>query len=88
MEPKKTITTYAGLVGAVQREAEKLQAVDVYLNDNGKCRLRACRQIRFLMDFCENGTELDDMELHYKLGDDVDAVRDVLRAIEQIAERE
>lgn len=87
-DKRESITTYAGLVEAVHREVEKLRAVDVYLNDNGKCRLRACRQILFLMDFCNNAKELDDMELHHELGDDAYAARDVLMAVDRIAEAE
>ncbi|MBQ8238800.1 MAG: hypothetical protein IJZ39_11715 [Oscillospiraceae bacterium] len=87
-KPREIVTTFEGLVEALKRETEKLRAVDIYLNDEGKRRLRACETIKFLTGFCETAAELDALGLYDELGDDASAVRDVLMAIERIVKLE
>lgn len=82
------VTTFEGLVEALGNEAERLRAVDIYLNDEGKQRLRACETIKFLTAFCNTADDLIDLELYDELGDDAAAVRDVLMAVERIAKLE
>ena len=71
-EGRGIVTTFEGLVEALEREREKLRAVDIYLNDDGKCRLRACDTLAFLADFC----------------DDAVYVRDIIMAIERVVKLE
>lgn len=87
-EPREVVTTFEGLVAALAREIGKLRAVDTYLNDDGKRRLRACETIGFLADFCESAAGLTETALYDELGDDADAVRDILMAIERIEKLE
>ena len=82
------VTTFEGLVEALKCETEKLRAVDIYLNDEGKRRLRACETIKFLTAFCDTAADLNDLELYDELGDDASAVRDVLMAVDRIAKLE
>ena len=60
----------------------------VYLNDEGKRRLRACETIKFLTAFCDTAADLAALELYDELGDDASAVRDVLMAIDRIEKLE
>lgn len=87
-EPREIVTTFEGLVAALAREIGKLRAVDTYLNDDGKRRLRACETIGFLAEFCESAADLTETALYDELGDDADAVRDILMAIERIEKLE
>lgn len=82
------VTTFEGLVTALKDEAERLRDVDIYLNDEGKRRLRACETIKFLTAFCDTAADLNDLELYDELGDDASAVRDVLMAVDRIAKLE
>lgn len=75
---RKIVTTFEGLVEALRKEVEKLQAADTYLNDEGRRRLTACRHILFLTDFCDTAEEREDLELYHELGDNAETVRDVL----------
>lgn len=88
MKKREIVTTFEGLVATLKDEAERLRAVDIYLNDEGKRRLRACETIKFLTAFCDTAADLDDMELYDELGDDASAVRDVLMAVDRIAKLE
>ena len=87
-EPREIVTTFEGLVAAMAREIGKLRAVDTYLNDDGKRRLRASETIGFLAEFCESAADLTETALYDELGDDADAVRDILMAIERIEKLE
>lgn len=87
-QPREIVTTFDGLVEALKRETEKLRAVDIYLNDEGKRRLRACETVKFLTGFCETAAELDALGLYDELGEDASTVRDVLMAIERIVKLE
>ena len=85
-EGRGIVTTFEGLVEALEREREKLRAVDIYLNDDGKCRLRACDTLAFLADFCDDAKSLEDMDVYSELSDDAVYVRDIIMAIERIVE--
>lgn len=85
---REIVTTFEGLVVALKGEAERLRAVDIYLNDEGKRRLRACETIKFLTAFCDTAADLAALELYDELGDDASAVRDVLMAIDRIEKLE
>ena len=85
---REIVTTFEGLVIALKDEAERLRAVDIYLNDEGKRRLHACETIKFLTAFCETAADLEALELYDELGDDAAAVRDVLMAVDRIAKLE
>lgn len=87
-EGRGIVTTFEGLVEALEREREKLRAVDIYLNDDGKCRLRACDTLAFLADFCDDAKSLDDMDVYSELSDDAVYVRDIIMAIERIVKLE
>lgn len=87
-KPREIVTTFEGLVEALGDEAERLRAVDIYLNDEGKRRLRACETIKFLTAFCDTAADLAALELYDELGDDASAVRDVLMAIDRIGKLE
>lgn len=87
-KPREIVTTFEGLVEALRDEAQRLRAVDIYLNDEGKRRLRACETIKFLTAFCNTAADLNDLELYGELGDDASTVRDVLMAIDQIEKLE
>lgn len=87
-EPRQIVTSFEGLIKALERETEKLRAVDTYLNDEGKHRLVACENIQFLAAFCDTAADLEDMGLYDELGGDAGAVWDILMAIERIAKME
>lgn len=88
-QPREIVTTFEGLVEALKRETEKLRAVDIYLNDEGKHRLRACETIKFLAGFCETAAELDALDPYDGLAaEDANAIRDVLMAIQRIEQLE
>lgn len=85
---REIVATFEGLIDALGDEAQRLRAVDIYLNDEGKRRLHACETIKFLTDFCNTAADLNDLELYDELGDDASAVRDILMAIDRIEKLE
>lgn len=82
------VNTFEGLVEALKDEPERLRDVDIYLNDEGKRRLRACETIKFLTAFCDTAADLAALEPYDELGDDASAVRDVLMAIDRVEKLE
>lgn len=88
LQPREIVNSFEGLVEALHRETERLRAVDIYLNDEGKRRLHACETIKFLTAFCETAADLVALELYDELGDDASAVRDVLMAVDRIEKLE
>lgn len=82
------VADYDGMIAAVKAEEDKLRAADIYLNDEGRRRLSACGKIGLLSAFCDSATDLIDLELYDELGEDVTAVKDIMMAIDRIAELE
>lgn len=86
--PREVITTFDGLIEALEREIEKLRTVDIYLNEAGKRRLEACEKIQFLSTFCDAAANMVDLELYDELGEDTGSVWDILVAIDRIVNLE
>lgn len=83
------IVTYGDFIGTLEVEIQKLQDVDLYLNDQGKLMLKAYRKIRDLTAFAESCQELIEIGMMQELDpEEEEAARLALRAIDRIARAE
>lgn len=83
------IVTYGDFIGTLEVEIQKLQDVELYLNDQGKLLLKAYRKIRDLTAFAESCQELIEIGVmrELNLGEEK-AARLALMAIDRIAKAE